>query len=91
MVLPIAADPSAMVEEKERNDPCISGSGEVYAQVFELYNCSVAAATLFGPVAAGASMKQLEWKVMSATMRVFVFSGAIPSVSFQTGCGSVRC
>jgi hypothetical protein len=41
---------------------------------------SQAAATLFGPTAAGALRDQYGWKVTSLAMGIFSFSGAIPSV-----------
>ena len=41
----------------------------------------MAAATLFGPVFAGALMDRFGWKIMSLAIGVFATSGAIPSVS----------
>ena len=41
----------------------------------------MAAATLFGPVVAGALVDKYGWGVMTAAMGVFAFSGAIPTVS----------
>lgn len=41
----------------------------------------MAAATLFGPVVAGALKEQFGWGVMSAATGVFAFSGAVPAVS----------
>lgn len=41
----------------------------------------MAAATLFGPVVAGALVERYGWGVMTAAMGVFAFSGAIPAVS----------
>lgn len=40
----------------------------------------MAAATLFGPVVAGALVEKYGWKAMTAAMGVFAFSGAIPAV-----------
>ena len=81
IVSPLAADLSAVVEEKEKTDPGIFGPGGAYAQAFALFNCSMAAATLFGPVAAGALIERYDWGVVTAAMGVFAFSGAIPAVS----------
>ena len=81
IVSPVAADLSAVVEDKERTDPGIFGPGGAYAQAFALFNCSMAAATLFGPVAAGALIERWGWGVMTACMGVFAFSGAVPAVS----------
>ena len=81
IVSPVAADLSAVVEDKERTDPGIFGPGGAYAQAFALFNCSMAAATLFGPVAAGALVERWDWGVMTACMGVFAFSGAVPAVS----------
>ena len=41
----------------------------------------MAAATLFGPVVAGALIERYDWGVMTAAMGVFASSGAIPAVS----------
>lgn len=80
---PVAADLSAVVEEKEKADPDAFGPGGAYAQAFALFNCSMAAATLFGPVVAGALVERYGWGVMTAAMGIFVFSGAIPAVSLS--------
>lgn len=80
---PVAADLSAVVEEKEKADPDAFGPGGAYAQAFALFNCAMAAATLFGPVVAGALVERYGWGTMTAAMGIFAFSGAIPSVSFS--------
>lgn len=85
IVSPVAADLSAVVEEKERSDPGAFGAGGAYAQAFALFNCSMAAATLFGPVVAGALIEQYDWGVMTAAMGVFASSGAIPALLFTGG------
>lgn len=77
----MAADLSAVVEEKERADPDAFGPGGAYAQAFALFNCAMAAATLFGPVVAGVLVERYGWEVVSAAMGLFAFSGAIPAVS----------
>ncbi|KAL9024625.1 MAG: hypothetical protein Q9196_006379 [Gyalolechia fulgens] len=84
IVSPVAADLSAVVEAKEKADPDAFGPGGAYAQAFALFNCSMAAATLFGPVVAGALVERYGWGVMTAAMGVFAFSGAIPAF-FYTG------
>ncbi|KAI4123417.1 MAG: hypothetical protein LQ338_005270 [Usnochroma carphineum] len=84
IVSPVAADLSAVVEEKEKADPDAFGPGGAYGQAFALFNCSMAAATLFGPVVAGALVERYGWGVMTAAMGVFAFSGAVPSF-FYTG------
>lgn len=85
----MAADLSAVVEEKEKSDPGAFGAGGAYAQAFALFNCSMAAATLFGPVVAGALIERYDWGVMTAAMGVFAFSGAIPSVSALSNISGV--
>ncbi|KAI4173166.1 MAG: hypothetical protein LQ343_003093 [Gyalolechia ehrenbergii] len=84
IVSPVAADLSAVVEAKEKADPDAFGPGGAYGQAFALFNCSMAAATLFGPVVAGALVERHGWGVMTAAMGVFAFSGAIPAF-FYTG------
>ncbi|KAI4254706.1 MAG: hypothetical protein LQ352_002942 [Teloschistes flavicans] len=84
IVSPVAADLSTVVEEKEKADPDAFGPGGAYAQAFALFNCSMAAATLFGPVVAGALVERYDWGVMTAAMGIFAFSGAIPAF-FYTG------
>ncbi|MCJ1279563.1 hypothetical protein MMC21_007387, partial [Puttea exsequens] len=80
----VAADLSAVVEQKETSDPQAFGPGGAYAQAFALFNCSMAAATLFGPVAAGAIVERWGWGVMTAAAGVFVASGTVPAF-FYTG------
>ncbi|KAL8710612.1 MAG: hypothetical protein Q9220_004836 [cf. Caloplaca sp. 1 TL-2023] len=84
IVSPVAADLSAVVEEKEKADPDAFGPGGAYAQAFALFNCSMAAATLFGPVVAGALVDRYGWGVMTMAMGIFAFSGAVPAF-FYTG------
>ncbi|KAL8935208.1 MAG: hypothetical protein Q9216_005536 [Gyalolechia sp. 2 TL-2023] len=84
IVSPVAADLSAVVEAKEKADPDAFGPGGAYAQAFALFNCSMAAATLFGPVVAGALVERHGWAVMTVAMGIFAFSGAIPAF-FYTG------
>ena len=81
IVSPVAADLSAVVEEKERADPNAFGPGGAYAQAFALFNCAMAAGTLFGPVAAGTIVNQHGWGAVTAFLGVFAFSGAVPAVS----------
>ena len=84
IVSPVASDLSAVVEEKERTDSGIFGPGGAYAQAFALFNCSMAAATLFGPVAAGVLVEKYGWRVMTTAMGLFSFSGAVPAVSLSS-------
>ncbi|KAG0648064.1 putative MFS-type transporter [Hyphodiscus hymeniophilus] len=79
IVAPVAADLSVVVEEKEEEQPGIFGPGGAYAQAFALFNCSMAAATLFGPVFAGALVQNYGWKAMTLAMGIFSLTGAIPS------------
>ncbi|KAL8856520.1 MAG: hypothetical protein Q9178_006835 [Gyalolechia marmorata] len=90
IVSPVAADLSAVVEETERANPNAFGPGGAYAQAFALFNCSMAAATLFGPVAAGAIVERHGWGALTAAMGAFAFSGAIPAVSTPVN-GSSKC
>ncbi|KAK3172881.1 hypothetical protein OEA41_006206 [Lepraria neglecta] len=85
IVSPVAADLSAVVEEKEKTDPDAFGPGGAYAQAFALFNCAMAAATLFGPVAAGALIERHGWGALTAAMGIFAFSGAIPAFLYTGG------
>lgn len=86
IVSPVAADLSYVVEEKEKADPDVFGPRGAYAQAFALFNCAMAAATLFGPVVAGTLRERYDWGMMSAAVGVFAFSGAIPAVSARPNC-----
>ncbi|KAL8797641.1 MAG: hypothetical protein Q9182_007144 [Xanthomendoza sp. 2 TL-2023] len=85
IVSPVAADLSAVVEEKEQLEPDAFGPGGAYAQAFALFNCSMAAGTLFGPVVAGALVDRFDWGTMTAAMGIFAFSGAIPTFYYTGG------
>jgi MFS family permease len=65
----------------ERDDPGAFGEGGAYGQAYALFNCSMAAATMFGPIFAGSLVENHGWKTMAWSMGVFSFSGAIPCVS----------
>lgn len=77
----MAADLSLVVGEIEMENPGKFGPGGAYAQAYALFNCSMAAATIFGPVFAGAMITQFGWKTMSLAMGIFSITGAIPCVS----------
>lgn len=81
IVSPVAADLSAVVEEMEEDNPGSFGPGGAYAQAYALFNCAMAGATLFGPMAFGALRQDYGWKVTTLCMGIFSLSGAIPSVS----------
>ncbi|TAQ89626.1 hypothetical protein B7494_g2003 [Chlorociboria aeruginascens] len=80
IVAPVASDLSIHVGKMEENQPGIFGPGGAYGQVFALFNCSMAAATMFGPVVAGAIKEQYGWKAMTVAMGIFSISGAIPII-----------
>ena len=81
IVSPLAADLSVVVEEKEKAEPNIFGPGGAYAQAYALFNCSIAIATVFGPIAATAFKERFGWSGMSVAMGIFAVSGAVPTVS----------
>ncbi|KAG9230850.1 major facilitator superfamily domain-containing protein [Amylocarpus encephaloides] len=85
IVAPVAADLSAVVEELEKEDSGRFGPGGAYAQAYALFNCSMAAATMFGPVVAAAIKLNYGWKAMTLAMGIFSFSGAIPILFFTGG------
>ncbi|TVY94326.1 putative MFS-type transporter [Lachnellula willkommii] len=85
IVAPVAADLSTCVEKMEEEQPGIFGPGGAYGQVFALFNCSMAAATMFGPIVAGAISEQYGWKAMTVAMGIFSISGAIPTFFFTGG------
>lgn len=68
----------------EEEQPGVFGPGGAYGQVFALFNCSMAAATMFGPIVAGAISEQYGWKAMTVAMGIFSISGAIPTVSLPS-------
>jgi len=81
IISPLAADLSYVVEHKEQQDPSAFGGKSAYAQAFALFNCSMGAATLFGPIFAGYIRTKLGWDAMSVILGVFALSGALPTVS----------
>lgn len=72
---------SLVVGEIEIDNPGKFGPGGAYAQAYALFNCSMAAATIFGPVFAGTLITQFGWKAMTLAMGIFSLTGAIPCVS----------
>ncbi|TGO87351.1 hypothetical protein BPOR_0232g00110 [Botrytis porri] len=85
IVAPVAADLSLVVGEIEIANPGKFGPGGAYAQAYALFNCSMAAATIFGPVFAGALITQFGWKAMTLAMGIFSLTGAIPCLFFTGG------
>ncbi|TEY82600.1 hypothetical protein BOTCAL_0028g00210 [Botryotinia calthae] len=85
IVAPVAADLSLVVGEIEIANPGKFGTGGAYAQAYALFNCSMAAATIFGPVFAGALITQFGWKAMTLAMGIFSLTGAIPCLFFTGG------
>ncbi|TGO09431.1 hypothetical protein BTUL_0166g00290 [Botrytis tulipae] len=85
IVAPVAADLSLVVGEIEIANPGKFGPGGAYAQAYALFNCSMAAATIFGPVFAGALITQFGWKTMTLAMGIFSLTGAIPCLFFTGG------
>ncbi|KAM0146323.1 hypothetical protein ACHAPG_011198 [Botrytis cinerea] len=85
IVAPVAADLSLVVGEIEVANPGKFGPGGAYAQAYALFNCSMAAATIFGPVFAGALITQFGWKAMTLAMGIFSLTGAIPCLVFTGG------
>ncbi|KAI9642954.1 hypothetical protein NHQ30_008688 [Ciborinia camelliae] len=84
-VAPVAADLSLVVGEIEMENPGKFGPGGAYAQAYALFNCSMAAATIFGPVFAGAIITHYGWKAMTLAMGMFSLTGAIPCLFFTGG------
>ncbi|QSZ31686.1 hypothetical protein DSL72_001253 [Monilinia vaccinii-corymbosi] len=84
IVAPVAADLSLVVGEIERDNPGKFGPGGAYAQAYALFNCSMAAATIFGPVFSGAIITKYGWKNMTLAVGIFSITGAIPCL-FCTG------
>ncbi|KAJ8059907.1 hypothetical protein OCU04_011530 [Sclerotinia nivalis] len=85
IVAPVAADLSLVVGEIGIENPGKFGPGGAYGQAYALFNCSMAAATIFGPVFAGALITQYGWKTMSLAMGIFSLTGAIPCLFFTGG------
>ncbi|CAD6450801.1 0393c4d8-d7af-4f58-aa68-537893771d0a [Sclerotinia trifoliorum] len=85
IVAPVAADLSLVVGEIGIENPGKFGPGGAYAQAYALFNCSMAAATIFGPVFAGALITQYGWKTMGLAMGIFSLTGAIPCLFFTGG------
>ena len=80
IVAPVAADLSQCVEEASTADDDQVKPGGAYAQAYALFNCAMAAATMFGAVFAGWLRQQFCWATMCTCLGIFAFSGTIPSV-----------
>lgn len=84
IISPLAADLSFAVDQKELDSPGCFGDAGAYAQAYALFNCSMAAATVVGPLlagglnhsfgAGGVSLALAAWCVLAA-VPVFFFVG----------------
>ena len=72
---PLGAECSFVAEEVS-----VSTGLDLYASSFSLMNCSLAAAGLLGPLAAGGLMDEAGWKWTTVAMGAFCATGALPCV-----------
>ncbi|ORY17210.1 major facilitator superfamily domain-containing protein [Clohesyomyces aquaticus] len=70
---PLGAECSFVAEEYSK-----SQDYDMYASSFSLMNCSLAAAGLLGPLAAGGLEEAFGWKATTLALGVLCLSGAIP-------------
>ena len=81
IISPLAAELSLIVERIEHDRPEFLGNASgAYGQAFALFNCSVAAATLAGPVVADFIESRFGWECMTWMLAIFCASGAVPVV-----------
>lgn len=72
---PLGAECSFVAE-----DVSASTGLDLYASSFSLMNCSLAAAGLLGPLAAGGLMDGVGWNWTTVVMGLFCASGVVPCV-----------
>ncbi|KAI9757012.1 MAG: hypothetical protein M1815_002347 [Lichina confinis] len=82
---PLAADLAGLVEEREKEQPGIFGPYGAYAQVFAVFNCSMAAGTLAFPIWAGFAQATFGWKTMAWSLGLTCGVAAIPVMIFTGG------
>ena len=76
----LAAELTFVVETMEQEKPGIFGKSGAYGQVFALFTCALATATMLGPLCSGFLKTRYGWNFMSMILGVFSASGAIPVV-----------
>lgn len=78
---PLAADLAMMVEAKEREQPGVFGPYGAYAQVFALFNCSMAVGVLVFPLWVGLVQAKFGWGTLAWSLALICGVAAIPVVS----------
>lgn len=93
IISPLAADISFAVDEMEIKDPGCFGDKGAYAQAYALFNCSMAAACVVGPLLTGA----LEQRYGAAGVSLMVCATCSLDISFTnlpsllSGASRPRC
>ena len=77
---PLAAELTSTVEAIELENPGIFGQRGAYGQVFSLFTCALAMATMLGPLFSGILVANYGWNFMTMMLAVLSASGVIPVV-----------
>lgn len=84
IISPLAADLSFAVDQMEADEPGCFGEKGAYAQAYALFNCSMAAATVVGPLLSGGIQDRFGAPGVSLVMGLWCLSAALPVVSAYT-------
>ncbi|KAF2733777.1 MFS general substrate transporter, partial [Polyplosphaeria fusca] len=82
---PLGAECTFVADEQSEKSQC-----DMFASSFSLMNCSLAAAGILGPLAAGGLQEIYGWDVTTIALGVLCFSGAIPCVLFTATANRQR-
>ena len=80
MTPPLSAELTFIVEKIEAENAGIFGEGGAYGQVFALFTCALAFATMSGPLVSGFLATKFGWGFMFMILGVFSAVSAIPVV-----------
>ncbi|MCJ1322702.1 hypothetical protein MMC15_008051 [Xylographa vitiligo] len=84
-MVPLMAEVTYVVEERERDAPGCFGERGAYAQAYALFNVFFAAGTLIGPIWGGFVVGRAGWGVMSLTLGLLAVGTSVPVLVYTGG------
>ncbi|KAL8791011.1 MAG: hypothetical protein Q9195_006085 [Heterodermia aff. obscurata] len=87
---PLAGDLSFAVEDVTRERPELFGKAGAYAQGYSFYAAAMASGVMFGPAAAGALYKNVNWQVTVGFLAVLCALGSVQVYRFSGGPAEQR-